>query len=591
MLSAKLVTATSSIPTPGYSWQSRFLRSSIFGIAWSSTLGLYAAVGRVGVIYTSPDGITWTQRTSPITSSPTDIVWTGTAFVAVGGTNAIRSTNGTTWTTQASSMGSPNSVAASSSVVVTVGLNGSVRRSTDDGISFTTSGTSGTSTLNSVVWASAFGVFVAVGGTGVRTSPDGVTWTLTQTISGAVLKSVAFNQTGPSSGLLVISTTNGTIYTSTTTSTFALGNHLPGTFTTQDLTFGNGLFTAVSSEGAIYTNPNPSTTAWTLRVSSSPLPLYATIWNGAQYIAIGSGFSTYISATGSTWTLQNTGTLYTLNGVDVGSGLLVAVGNSGAILTSTDGSNWTVRTSGVTTKLNAVAWSSSLNRWVAVGATDTVLYSSNGISWTSTTTSYSESLADVTWDGSLFWAVSSDSNKVFSSSDGINWNLPQFVTSGGSSSIASDGAGNLVISRLLGNFAYSSNSGSSWTQSSFSGTLYNVSWTGTLFICTTSGGGIYTSPTGATWTTRTSGISQPLYASAAASSNNVVVLGGLNPSAGATVAVVSVNDTVSWSNATTQTNDTFNGAIYFSNIGRYVAVGLNGQIALSAPVSGLAQIL
>jgi len=589
MLAAKLLASTGGAAAPGLQWQSRFLRDSINGIAWSNTLGIYAAVGRLGSIFTSLDGIVWTQRTSSTTTTLTDIVWTGTAFVAAGGTVAVRSTDGISWTTTATSMGNPNSIAASGSVVVTVGLLGSYRRSTNDGVTFTTTGSTGSATLNGIVWASNFSVFVAVGGTDIRTSPDGVTWTVVHTVSGRVFDSVAFDS---SAGRLVAVATTGETYASSNSVTWALANSIGVTVTVQDVTFGNGLFTLVSSVGgAIYTTPNPVTTAWTQRLASSPKPLFAVLWNDFQYIAVGSGFTVYTSATGSSWVSQNTGTLNTLNGVTDGADVLVAAGDSGTIVTSPNGVDWTVRTSGTTNKLNAAAWASSLGMFVVVGDSDTILYSTDAISWSTTSTAYGESLKDVVWDGSTFWAVSSASNKVFKSFDGANWNLSAMAGVGSASSIASDGGSRLVIAKATGDVAYSDDGGIFWNTAARSGTLYNVSWTGSLFILTGSGGTIYTSTTGATWTARTSGISQPLFASAAVDAMNVVVLGGLNPVAGAIVAVSSVTNTVSWFNAPTNNGDTFNGATYYGTIGRYIAVGLNGQIALSAPITSLVRTI
>lgn len=64
---------------------------------YSSSLGLWAAAGTSGGIVTSPDGATWTQR---VTGSGVGVLWSSSQgkFVALVGTHAWTSANGTAWT-------------------------------------------------------------------------------------------------------------------------------------------------------------------------------------------------------------------------------------------------------------------------------------------------------------------------------------------------------------------------------------------------------------------------------------------------------------------------------------------------------------
>jgi hypothetical protein len=96
------------------------------------------AVGKDGTILTSPDGVSWTARTSGTSKSLSGVAYGNGTFVAVGGGGAIlTSPDGVSWTAR----------------------------------------TSGTSKgLSGVAYGN--GLFVAVGGGGaILTSPDGVTWT------------------------------------------------------------------------------------------------------------------------------------------------------------------------------------------------------------------------------------------------------------------------------------------------------------------------------------------------------------------------------------------------------------------------------
>ena len=98
MTGASGVVTTSTTPTVAGSWATQTsnaggnqLNAVIFGN------GIFVAVGVGGTIVTSPDGVTWTARTSGTTNQLNDILWDGTNFVAVGNAGTILySTDGTT---------------------------------------------------------------------------------------------------------------------------------------------------------------------------------------------------------------------------------------------------------------------------------------------------------------------------------------------------------------------------------------------------------------------------------------------------------------------------------------------------------------
>jgi photosystem II stability/assembly factor-like uncharacterized protein len=72
------------------------------GVVWTGTQ--FIACGNAGIILTSPDGITWTTRTTglPSTTSLNSIDWSGSLAVAVGVSNSLSiiytSSDGITWT-------------------------------------------------------------------------------------------------------------------------------------------------------------------------------------------------------------------------------------------------------------------------------------------------------------------------------------------------------------------------------------------------------------------------------------------------------------------------------------------------------------
>jgi len=58
-------------------------------------------VGDAGIIVTSPDGISWTSRSSGTTNSLTSVSFGGGEYVAVGASGMILTSNdGITWTSR-----------------------------------------------------------------------------------------------------------------------------------------------------------------------------------------------------------------------------------------------------------------------------------------------------------------------------------------------------------------------------------------------------------------------------------------------------------------------------------------------------------
>lgn len=221
-------------------------------IAWSPSLGLFCAVGSAGVIVTSPDGVTWTARTSGTSYNLVGVCWAAGLglFVACGndsgGFNAeIRtSPDGITWTQRYAAANPPalNGVAtnAAGTTVIAFGTAGLILSSTNG-----TSWTSRTSQFSTDIILQATwngSLFVAVGGSGkISTSPDGITWTArtSGTVNGLI--GVAAN---PATGRTVATGGTGTVITSADGITWGTGNVLQslGSGNIIQIGFGDGAF-------------------------------------------------------------------------------------------------------------------------------------------------------------------------------------------------------------------------------------------------------------------------------------------------------------------------------------------------------------
>lgn len=283
-------------------------------------LGLFVAVGSLGKVRTSPDGVTWTARTSGFSTAATGFVqaveWSPDAglFVAVNRLNQVAtSPDGITWTQRTPGVsGDFRAVAWSPELSLFVVVGGACCTSprlitSPDGITWTSRTTGLNSSLQDVVWSSEVGLFVAVGMEGkLLTSADGITWTQrTSGFGNARLEAVTWSA---SLGKFAVS--------------------------------GEAMTVATSPDGITWTHH-----------SHTLAKMWELIWVddlGVFVAAAGtSGIGT--SSDGIAWTAHSTGFgSNETRGVEWADDLdlLIAAGDAGKMATSTDGNTWTARTSG-----------------------------------------------------------------------------------------------------------------------------------------------------------------------------------------------------------------------------------------------------
>jgi hypothetical protein len=178
-----LLTSTS---TTASSWTAR---TSSFGTSniWSVTANgktAYVAVGSDNKLASSPDGITWTQRTSPLTSGTYQFVVFANGYFVAGGTvgKIIYSTDGTTWTEGKNFASSINSISWSGTtwgVAFTTGFETGTDLST--GGTWTARTTTITGSIVQAYYSTNPAIWVAGQDTGttgaLASSSDAITWT------------------------------------------------------------------------------------------------------------------------------------------------------------------------------------------------------------------------------------------------------------------------------------------------------------------------------------------------------------------------------------------------------------------------------
>lgn len=164
----------------GETWTSRtssFGATDINRVHYDADIGMWVAVGEAGKIASSPDAITWTQRTSTFTASAVnDVASDGSVFVIVGDAGkAATSSDGITWTARTSGFGANNinAVSHDGATLFVCGGDSSNLATSPDGTTWTLR-TTPVVTINGVGYGR--GVWV-VTGSQTATSPNGATWT------------------------------------------------------------------------------------------------------------------------------------------------------------------------------------------------------------------------------------------------------------------------------------------------------------------------------------------------------------------------------------------------------------------------------
>jgi Tol biopolymer transport system component len=183
-----------------------------------------------------------------------------------------------------------------------------------------------------------------------------------------------------------------------------------------DITYGNGLFVAVSSMGVGFI----STDGKKWRQVEFDKRVESITYGKGMFVAVGEAILT--STNGHTWTTVEQTSRWKwqldvgyLNGVTYGNGLFVGVGSSGTIVTSSDGKNWTK----FKTKADLYDVTYGNGFFVAVG-NSAIVTSVNGKDWTYQPLEKVGRIRGVAYGNGLFVAVG-DAGMILTSSDGKNW--------------------------------------------------------------------------------------------------------------------------------------------------------------------------
>ena len=255
---------------------------------------------------------------------------------------------------------------------------------------------------------------------------------------------------------------------------------------------------------------------------SSTESLNDVTYSGEAYVAVGNNGVVVRSIDGESWEKVESPAELRLYSVHWFDSMFIAVGEGEFIMTSPDGLDWTVRRQGHPARTICDVVSTG-ERYLAVGGHFNQLAqllpdartSDDAVEWQHVDLDFDGWLGDVIWTGLRFVAVGGedyDRFTIWTSEDGQQWSKV-YATSGFhfyESICQSDKL--IVACGGIGQKVLISTDGIYWMpqpQSHLSG-VWDVEWTGELFVAVGNSGGIITSPDGLNWTRRQSGVSQSL---------------------------------------------------------------------------------
>ena len=194
----------------------------------------------------------------------------------------------------------------------------------------------------------------------------------------------------------------------------------PGNSIWRSVTYGNGLFVAVADAGDSYVMTSPDGINWTARAAEEN-PWRSVTYGNGLFVAVGDN-SVMTSPDGINWASQTAAEENQWSSVTYGGGLFVAVAFNGdhRVMTSPDGINWTSRVAPEASWIS-VTYGDGLFVAVSVFGENQVMTSPDGTTWTGQMFPDENPFGAVTYGNGLFVAIEYFGGQVLTSSDGTNW--------------------------------------------------------------------------------------------------------------------------------------------------------------------------
>lgn len=367
---------------------------------------LFVAVGNDGTIQTSPNGATWTTRTSGTSNHLHKVYFLNSKFFAIGlNRTLLTSTDGITWTAVTFNVG----VSTDMFMSLSYGNGAYIIGSRNSGGSYAYAYRSTTAANNSwtVVGYATFNYesvnrieflkdkfWMFTIGQVMYTSSDGITWS---NITPSVV------------------VTNPDL----TTASFGNGNQIFNAIYDGTRYYFYGCSAYFAGYGSTFVSTNG--TAWTLLAKTAYIvPQESEIVNGVYFVNGNEGFvtssdgNTYAHSGASFADVVKTATKYVSGGY---------MGNDGVLYNSTDFYNWTSR--GTMTNAAIYAMASDGTNVLAAGSLKVFKSTNSGDTWTNVyTTNNGENFYSMAYGNGKFVANGYDNSTAFirySTDNGTSW--------------------------------------------------------------------------------------------------------------------------------------------------------------------------
>lgn len=479
--------------------------------------GLWVAVGNAGLLYTSPDGDTWTPRSSGTPDTLTLVEKGGGAWIACeeGSGFYLLSSDGINWERRSFGNGfSPSSLAWAGGYWIGGSFSGIIRST--DGVNWTPA-TGGAA--SSVVWTGSR--WLAVYATKVYTSPDGLVWGEEQgvSVSGTtfasaggvtvvagpqgIQRSVAVGvwtevptpadiwiQKVRWTGSVFLATGGGVVMASPDGLTWELVRAAPsGAFSAAAAGPTRTLISGVT--GGMFASADGVDWKALSRIPS--LSFHDMVWSGGEFLAIGPE-QVASSSDGQAWNFIYPPVQSPLRAMTSNGQVTVAVGWDGAIIRKAGAAGWTVSTSPTSNNLMDVEYGGGW--FLAVSSTGETLRSSDAAAWEIVGTTVP--LKTLSRTPTHFVAISQE-NKVLQTVDGASWSI---VWDGGQENLTAL-AGNAARLVVAGDqHLYSRGADGVWEIIPVRQYLVKILADRNGFVGVGNGGYMIQSPDGRNWTPR-----------------------------------------------------------------------------------------
>ncbi|MEI6823271.1 MAG: YCF48-related protein [Bacteroidota bacterium] len=507
---------------------------------------------------------------------------------AVGYNGTIKKTTnaGSTWTTLTS--GTTNALYSiyftNDSTGYSVGDVGIILKTTNSGNTWSTLTSGTTETLQSVCFTNAnTGYVVGSNGTIKKTTNAGNTWTPITSYTTSWLKSIDFVNldtgyvTGANSILKTTDAGNTWLPSGST--------HLTNVFfTTQNIGYG-----VYETSSTIYKTYDGGTT-WTTLTSGTTDWLQSIFFTDVNtgYVVGYNGTIRKTTNAGGTWTALTSGTGQFLNSIyftDANTGYIAS--KDGILKTTNAGSSWTKLTSGTTSSLSSIYFTDANTGYILGNYYNSTIFKTTdaGNSWTEifsipydySTTSHN--LRSIYFKDSNTGYVTEDNGKIIKTTNaGLTWSQLTSGTSNILRSIYFTDANNGYMVGDSKTIIKTTNAGSTWsTITSFSAVIYDnlesVYFTNanTGYAVGNNGHIIKTTTAGLTWDVLTSGTTNPLWSIYFTDINTGYAVG----SSGTILKTTNAGST--WTSLTSGTTQALT-SIYFINANTGYVFGSAGTI-------------